>query len=135
MKVLTYLLYYGYVITLVLAGAWGVFFATLDYHILFHLDVHMLAPLSAASSVSQYRFLRAVEFGFGTFSVVYRREIFTRHAFNRLFLTTMGFGVAARVISLIFDGRPFPAFNFFLIYELVSIVFIYVYSRRTLEKG
>ncbi|HEV2351330.1 MAG TPA: DUF4345 family protein [Terriglobia bacterium] len=135
MKVLTYLLYYGYVITLVLAGAWGVFFAAFDQRVLFHLDVQALAPITAASLVSQYRFLRAVEFGFGAFSVVYRREIFTRYGFNRLFLTTMGFGVAARVASLILDGPPLPVFNFFLIYELVSIISIYAYSRRTLEKA
>jgi len=135
MKILTYLLFYGYVILLIFAGAWGIFFATLDQRLLFHLDLHALVPITAASLVSQYRFLRAVEFGFGMFSIVYRREIFTVQAFNRLFLATMTCGVVARIVSLILDGRPLPVFYFFLGSELAGVVFIYAYSRRTLEKA
>lgn len=134
MKFFTYLLFYGYVILLVLAGAWGVFFAAFDQRLLFHLDVPALAPLTAASLVSQYRFLRAMEFGFGMFSIIYRRQIFTVRAFNRLFLATMTFGVAARILSLVLDGRPLPVFYFFLGTELAGVVFIYAYSRHTLEK-
>jgi Domain of unknown function (DUF4345) len=135
MKVLTYLLFYGYVIVLIFAGPWGVFFATFDQQLLFHLDVHALVPITAASLVSQYRFLRAIEFGFGMFSIVYRRQIFTVRAYNRLFLATMTFGVAARILSLILDGQPLPVFYFFLGLELAGVVFIYAYSRRTLEKA
>ncbi len=135
MKVVTYGLFGGYVITLILAGAWGVFFATIDHRVLFHLDVQSLARVPAASLVSQYRFLRAIEFGFGMFSAVYRRQIFTERTFNRLFLGVMGLGVAARFVSLLLDGRPFPVLNFFLVYELVSIIFIYWHSRGVLEKA
>lgn len=135
MKLLAYLLFYGYVILLIVAGAWGVFFARFDHQLLFHLDLHALAPVTATSMVSQYRFLRALEFGFGMFSIIYRHEIFTSRAFNRLFLATMAFGVAARIISLIFDGRPFPIFYFFLASEFAGIILIYVYSRRTLERA
>jgi len=135
MKVLAYLLFYSYVIVLILAGAWGVFLAAFDQQLLFHLNVHALAPVTAASLVSQYRFLRAVEFGFGMFSIKYRRQIFTVSACNRLFLATMTLGVVARISSLILDGRPLPVFYFFFGWELAGIVFIYVYSRRTLEKS
>jgi uncharacterized protein DUF4345 len=135
MKTFTYVLFYGYIVTLILAGAWGVFFATLDHRLLFHLDVRLLARVPAASLVSQYRFMRAIECGFGMFSVIYHREIFTVRAFNRLFLGTMAFGVAARFVSFILDGRPFPVFYVFLAWELIGIVFIYVYSRGTLERG
>lgn len=135
MKILAYLLFYGYVILLVLAGAWGVFFARFDHRLLFHLDVRGLAPRPAASQVSQYRFLRAMEFGFGMFSIIYRREIFTSRAFNRLFLATMSFGVVARIFSLFLDGHPFSIFYFFLASELAGVICIYAYSRRTLEKA
>ena len=134
MKFLAYLLFYAYVITLILAGVWGVFFARIDHRLLFHLDIHTLAPVTAASLVSQYRFLRAVEFGFGMFSIVYRREIFTLRAFNRLFLATMSFGIVARIVSLILDGQPFWIFYLFLATEFVGVILIYLYSRRTLEK-
>jgi len=134
-KVVTYLLFYGYVILLVVAGAWGVFFGAFDQRLLFRLDVHTLVPITASSLVSQYRFLRAMEFGFGMFSIIYRHQIFTVPAFNRLFLATMTLGVAARIVSLILDGRPLPIFFFFLGTELAGVVSIYVYSRGTLEKA
>ena len=135
MKFLAYLLFYGYVILLIVAGAWGVFFARFDHRLLFQLDVHTLMPVTAASLVSQYRFLRALEFGFGMFSILYRREIFTSRAFNRLFLATMAFGVVARIVSLVLDGPPFPIFYFFLTTEFAGVVFIYTYSRQTLERA
>ena len=135
MKFLAYLLFYAYVVTLILAGAWGVFFARLDHRLLFHLDLHTLAPVTAASLVSQYRFLRALEFGFGMFGIIYRREIFTFRTFNCLFLTTMAFGVTARIVSLVLDGRPFSIFYLFLVTEFVGVILIYLYSRRTLEKA
>jgi len=135
MKTFTYVFFYGYIVTLILAGAWGVFFATLDHWLLFRINVHLLARVPAASLVSQYRFLRAIECGFGMFSIIYHREIFTVRAFNRLFLGTMAFGVAARFVSFILDGWPFPVFYFFLAWELIGIVFIYAYSRGTLERG
>lgn len=135
MKFLTYALFYGYVLLLIIAGAWGVFFARVDHQMLFHLDVRRLPPVTAPSLVSQYRFLRALEFGFGMFGIIYRREIFTSRVFNRLFLSTMALGVAARLVSLAFDGRPFPVFYFFLASELAGVILIYMYSRRTVEKA
>ena len=134
MKFLTYALFYGYVLLLIVAGAWGVFFARVDHQMLFRLDARTLPPATAASLVGQYRFLRAMEFGFGMFSIIYRHEIFTSRAFNRLFLSTMAFGVIASLVSLAFDGRPFPVFYFFLACELAGVILIYIYSRRTLEK-
>ena len=133
MRVVTYFFFYTYVGLLILAGAWGVWFATVDTKFLFHMDVKVLEPRSAASVVSQYRFLRAVEFGFGMFAFLFRREIFQRRAFNRLFVGTMAFGVWARVLSLVLDGRPYAAFDFFAGYELVGLILILSYSRRTLE--
>lgn len=135
MKILAYLLFYGYVLLLIVAGAWGVFFGGFDQGLLFQLKVHDLAPATSASLVSQYRFLRAIEFGFGMFGIVYRREIFASRAFNRLFLATMSFGVVARLASLLTDGWPFPIFYFFLASEFAGVIFIYAYSRRTLERS
>jgi Domain of unknown function (DUF4345) len=105
-----------------------------DHQMLFHLDLRTLPPAKAASLVGQYRFLRALEFGFGLFSIIYRHEIFTSRVFNRLFFSTMAFGVIARLVSLAFDGRPFQVFYFFLASELAGVILIYIYSRRTLEK-
>jgi peptidoglycan/LPS O-acetylase OafA/YrhL len=76
-----------------------------------------------------------MEFGFGMFSIIYRREIFTSRAFNLLFLVTMSFGVVARIVSLFLEGHPFSIFYFFLASELAGVICIYAYSRRTLEKA
>jgi hypothetical protein len=135
MKVLAYLLFYGYVIFLIVAGAWGVFFARFDHRLLSRLGLHTLTPVTATSLVSQHRFLRALEFGFGMFSIIYRREIFISRVFNRLFLGTMAFGVMARIVSLMLDGAPFAIFYFFLTSEFAGVILIYFYSRRTLERA
>jgi hypothetical protein len=132
-KILAYGLFYGYVGTLVTAGAWGIVGARLDQRLLLGLSLRALDPASAASLLSQYRFLRAVEFGFGLFALIYRVQIFTVPVYNRLFLATMTLGVLSRVISLAVDGSPRPAFYFFLLYEAIGVVAIYAHSRRTMS--
>ena len=135
MKWPTYILFYGYVLLLIAAGAWGAFFgAKLDHQILFGLDVETLNPQTAASLVSQYRFLRAIELGFGMSSLLFRKEIFSDIRFNRLFLAIMLSGVIARIISLILEGHPNSIFYFFLISEILGVIFIFIYSRKTLRK-
>jgi Domain of unknown function (DUF4345) len=133
MKLLSLIFFNGYVWTLIVAGALGVFSATIDHRILFHLRVETLAPVTAASLVSQYRFLRAIEAGFGIFAFMFRKNIFESRPFNNLFLGIMFLGVAARVVSVVLDGQPLPMFYAFLIFELVGGVVIYLYTRRTLR--
>jgi hypothetical protein len=132
-KLLSLLMFHGYVWILILAGTLGVFTATVDHRLLFHLQVETLAPVTMASLVSQYRFLRAIESGFGIFAFVFRKEIFESRPFNRLFLAIMFLGVAARVVSLVLDGQPLPVFYVFLIFELVGGIVIYLYTRRTVR--
>jgi hypothetical protein len=134
LKVSAYGLFYGYVLTLILAGLWGVFFARIDQNILFHLNPPELEKGTAASLISQYRFLRAIEFGFGMFSIIFRNDIFSSSRFNRLFLGTMFIGLAARGVSLVLDGVPYPIFDCFAAYELVSLILIYMYSRTTVTR-
>ncbi len=133
MKTLAYGLFYVYVGTLILAGAWGIVGARLDQRLLFGLSLHELDRVTAASLLSQYRFLRAVELGFGLFALIYRVEIFTVPAYNRLFLTIMTLGVLTRVFSLAVDGLPRPVFFVFLLTEAAGVVAIYAYSRTTLR--
>lgn len=133
MQLLTALFYYGYVGVLILAGGWGVLGARLDHRLLFGLDVSTLEPKAAASLLSQYRFLRAIELGFGLFALLFKREIYTVPLYNHVFLTAMFLGIVARVISLVLDGRPRSAFYFFLGYEGVGIVLIYAHTRGTLQ--
>lgn len=135
MKFLSYLLFYSYVLTLVLAGGWGAFGnAALDHRLLFDLDVRELPATTAASVLSQYRFLRLIELGFGLFALLFVREIYQQSKFNALFLSVMAAGVLARALSWQVDGPPKPVFGFFLLYELVGVVVLFLYTRRTLVR-
>ena len=135
MKYLSYLLFYSYVLTLVLAGGWGAFGnAALDQRLLFDLDVRELPLTTAASVLSQYRFLRLIELGFGLFALLFIREIYQHPKFNALFLSIMSAGVLARALSWQVDGRPKPVFGFFLLYELAGVVVLFLYTRRTLVR-
>lgn len=135
MKILTFIFFYGYVWFLIVFGGLGVFTAKLDQQILYKLNTDSLNPQTATSLLSQYRFFRAIECGFGIFAFTCRKAIFEKRFFNRLFLGTMFGGVVARAVSLILDGRPFPAFYAFLLSELVGGILIFIYSRTTLEKN
>lgn len=132
MKLLTEIFFFGYVGLLIVAGGWGVLGARLDQRLLFGLDLSALDRPTSASVVSQYRFLRAIEFGFGLFALLWRHEIFTERSFNQLFLATMTLGVVARVISLLLEGRPRPVFYFFMGSEAIGAILIFAYTRGTL---
>jgi len=132
MRQLAAVFFYAYVITLVAAGVWGTFFATVDHRMLLQLDVAALPRLTAASVLSQYRFLRAIEFGFGAFALIFRKEIYSLRSFNQLFLSTMLFGGIARLISLPIDGQPLWFFYIFLGVEMVGVVVIFIHTRSTL---
>ena len=130
MKALSWIFFFGYVGSLFVFGGLGTFTARSDHGLLFRFDPSQLEQHTAASLLSQYRFLRAVECGFGLLALCFRREIFTHGIFNRVFLGTMFFGVAARFISLALDGQPHPIFYFFLGFELIDGTVILVHTRK-----
>ena len=132
MKLLTEIFFYGYVGLLIVAGGWGVVGARFDHRLLFGFDPGTLPPSADASLVSQYRFLRAIELGFGVFSLVFRSEIFTLWLFNRVFLGGMTLGVVARLVSLVMDGRPRAIFYFFLVSEAIGAALLFFYTRNAL---
>ena len=133
MKILSLVFFYGYVGFLVVFGALGVFTARLDHPILFKLQPESLPPKISASVLSQYRFFRAIECGFGVFAFTCRKAIFQKRFYNRLFLGTLFGGVLARMVSLLLDGSPLPAFYAFLLSELIGGTILFIYTRTTLE--
>jgi hypothetical protein len=131
-ELLALVLFYGYVGLLILAGAWGVVGARIDHRLLMGLDIATLPAATAASVLSQYRFLRAMELGFGLFAFGFRHEIFTQPSFNSFFLAIMLLGVIARVISIVLDGAPRRVFYVFLLSEAAGVIFIFLHTRTTL---
>lgn len=135
LRSLAWVLFYGYVLLLIAAGAWGIVGARTDMRLLLDVPVEALPPRARADLLSQYRFLRAMELGFGLFALRFRREIFGTGVHNTLFLVGMGAGVAARLWSLAADGRPGVPMLLFLGWELVGLCAIgvttHVYDTRT----
>ncbi|CAM3956110.1 protein of unknown function [Pedobacter westerhofensis] len=130
MKFLGNFFFYTYVGLVVVAGAWGAFGnANLDFRMLFRLDADMLGDYSRINLLSQYRFLRAIELGFGIFSIVFKKDIFSDPRFNRLFLFIMGAGVASRMVSVWAEGNPSPLMWFFMIYEFAGLLLISLYTK------
>ena len=126
--------FYGYVGTLVLAGVWGVFFARIDMQLLLNVQIDHLPPGTAANLLSQYRFLRAIELGFGLFAFVFRDQIYHVQNYNRIFLSVMAFGVLARMVAVVLDGSPSLVMYLFAIFEVIGVIIIFVYTRRTLAR-
>lgn len=130
-----YIFFYGYVGTLILAGIWGVFFAQIDILLLLNIQINQLPPVAAANLLSQYRFLRAIEFGFGLFAFVFREQIYFDRIYNRLFLSVMTFGIVARLIATILDGPSALIMYLFALFEIIGIVIIFLSTRLTLNQA
>jgi hypothetical protein len=134
MKKLNWFFFYTYIGLVILAGFWGAFISPkFDFNLLFSLDIKSLSEFESVNLISQYRFLRAIELGFGLFSILFRKEIFSIRKFNNLFLFIMFSGVLARVFSLFSEGIPSRLFLFFFIYEFIGLIIIYIYSRSTIK--
>lgn len=127
--------FFVYVALLIVAGAWGIVGARVDMHVLLQLHIHDLPDRTAANLLSQYRFLRAIELGFGVFALTNWRRIYSVRSFNRLFLSVMAAGVAARLVSLGLDGTPSWWMFVFLGWELVGVVLIFLATRSNLADG
>jgi hypothetical protein len=124
--------FFVYVALLIVAGAWGMVGARVDMWVLLRLHLNDLPDRTAANLLSQYRFLRAIELGFGLFAFTHRRQIYRLRSYNRLFLSVMAAGVAARLLSLALDGPTSWWMYVFLGWELVGVVLIFLATRSGL---
>jgi len=125
--------FYTYVGLVVAAGFWGAFINPhFDFKLLFQLDTMELEENVRINLLSQYRFLRALELGFGLFSLRFVKQIFNDKTFNTLFLVIMFSGILARIVSMIADGIPGFMHLFFLSWESLGLVIIYLHTRKTM---
>lgn len=130
-----YFFFYTYIGLVVLAGIWGAFiYPSWDFEMMFDLNLSQLKDFERINLLSQYRFLRALELGFGIFALVFIKDIFSDFKFNRLFLTIMGLGILARVFSWVFDGTPSYLTMFFMFYEAIGWIIIFTYSLSKIKK-
>jgi len=135
MRAANYFFYYAYIGLVIVAGFWGAFInPDFDYRLLFSFDTNTLTDFQRINMISQYRFLRAIELGFGVFSILFVKNIFSERKFNRLFIFIMGAGVLSRITSILMEGSPSGLMYFFLGFELVGVTVIYFYSRKLIEQ-
>lgn len=129
MRVLSLILFTGWAGALLLLGGAGLFTGAWDLRSIFHIDLANLDTEGRGNLLNQYRFLKAIEFGFGAFCFVFRDRIFRVPVYNRLFLSIVFLGAAARALSIAVDGRPHWAFVGITILEFLTGAVIAVYTR------
>lgn len=122
-------LFFGYAVTLVLAGAWGAVATRLDFPLVIGLDLSEVPPDAEADLLNHYRFLRAVELCFGIFSLVWWRRIFGERTPNLIFLATMAAGVSARLLGLALDGTPGLLVFSVIAWEIAGVIVIFLATR------
>ncbi len=131
MRLANYFFYYSYIGMVIVAGFWGAFInPEFDFRLLFNFDIDTLTDYQRINLLSQYRFLRAIELGFGIFAILFVKNIFSKKEFNRLFIFIMSAGILSRIVSIVMDGNPSRLMLFFLAFELVGVVVIIFYSRK-----
>lgn len=136
MKQASYFFFYTYIGLVIVAGAWGAFINPVwDFATLFQFQINDMDDFERINILSQYRFLRAIELGFGIFSLVFMKEIFSGRKFNSVFLIIMGLGIAARAVSWILDGNPSLLTKFFLFYEALGWVLIFIHSKNSISQN
>ncbi len=134
MKGISYFFFYSYIGLVIVAGFWGAFInPVFDFRLLFHFDVWSINDFSSVNMLSQYRFLRAIELGFGLFAILFHDEIFSIRKFNFLFLFIMFSGISARIFSIIFDGIPGSLSFLFMGWEFVGFIFIFIYTQQQIH--
>ena len=135
MKLLCNILFFSLVGALVLLGGLGIFTGAWELQNVYQLPLAGMSRESRANLLNQYGYLKALELGFGLFSLLFRREIFTVPAFNRLFLAVVFAGVAARGLAIAANGWPHWSFIGITVFELAAGIVVALYSRSTLERS
>lgn len=133
MKTIATVLFYGWSGALLVLGAAGIFTGRWELATIFNVDLALLGQKGTATLLNQYRFLKAVEFGFGLFCFVFTREIFTVRIFNRLFLGIVFLGSIARALSMLVEGMPHWALTGITVLEFATGFAFAAYTRKTLR--
>ena len=133
MRGLAILMFYGWSGALLVLGALGIFTGRWELETIFRLDLVQLSQERTATLLNQYRFLKAIEFGFGLFCFAFRTEIFTVRAFNRLFLAIVFLSSSARGLSMRLEGPPHWALTGITLLEFATGFVIAGYTRRSLR--
>jgi NADH:ubiquinone oxidoreductase subunit K len=117
-----------YALFLMAVGAVGMFYTAWELPALYGLDP--AAAADPATFLSQYHFLKAVEFGLGLFGVLMRREILAGGVETLIFQGAVLAGIVARGWAWFSHGAPSTMFIAFLVIEVLTFVFIWLHTSR-----
>lgn len=123
-----------YALFLVAVGAFGIFFLDWEVATFYGLHDPDFEGVAGATLRNQFRFLKAIELGFGLFGLFYRREIMAGGLAASVFLIGVALGAFARALSWWLDGTPAMAFQIFLWLELLVLVTLWLHVRAGAQK-
>lgn len=129
MQRLARLVFTVYIWVFIASGALSILLAGWEMHWLFGLPEGSFSSLEGRTLLNQYRFLRAIELGFGMFCWALRQEIFTQARWNRLFLWTLLCIPAARSVSLALDGMAQMGFVSLMVVEYLAVSLLWWATR------
>jgi hypothetical protein len=135
MRILSTVLFYGWAGALLVLGGMGVFTGRWELAHVFQINVEGMGYEAKANLLNQYRFLKGIEFGFGLFCFLFRKEIFRVAPFNQLFVSIVFVGALARALAIVLEGWPHWAFVVVTILEFMTGFAVVIYSRTTLERS
>lgn len=114
----------AYGVMLLLVGIAGIFTAEWELRHLYDLNFGEW-PKAEATFLSQYRFLKGVEMGAGTFCLILGRAIMSGGRASAVFLLLIAGGIIARSLAWVADGTPsWPMLVFLGLETLVLVVYL-----------
>lgn len=125
-----YLLYAAFFLA---SGVSGVLFAHIEFTGWFGVSV--TPPEAATDLLDQYRFMRAVEAGFGLLALTVRGRFFTDSDIRGALLIAFLLIPVARTVSMGIDGMPSPPFVTLTVLEYALCAFLAWASRDATPRG
>lgn len=117
-----------YALVFIVSGIGSIVFARAEMSLFF--DMSPGDDAAWASLLNQYRFLRAIEVGFGLVMWMQRRAFFTDATARRVLLPVLYLIPCARGVGLFVDGWPSWPWVALMIVELGLAVWFTLVTRR-----
>lgn len=114
----------------ILSGLLSLLFAQWEIKPFLGIDFTNAEDISVNNFYNQYRFLRAVELGFGLFCLYLKEEIFINTKINRIYLFTLAAIPSSRLISILTDGIPDKSFIILMLLEYSAFFLLFLYSKQ-----
>lgn len=137
MQKLAQLVFAFYIWVFIVSGALSLLLAGWEMQWLFGLPESSFSSLEGRTLLNQYRFLRAIELGFGLFCWALRQEIFSQARWNKMFLLVLLCIPGARSVSLLLDGMAHWGFVALMCAEYCALALLWWVTRpvrQNLEK-